>query len=299
MDKLFRNYNLLVQGLDGEFQAFTLPYTMEFDIRRSKFGDANQCSIKIYNLNPNTRNNLRKDSTDFDINRRLTLSVGYGKSLSTIFDGTIFRCYSYRDGVTFVTEIEGMDAGFAFVNAEVQIDYSAGSTYQAIVEKIAKQLEPFGITRGAIGRIPGVTERAGSYAGNAIEILKNLTGRTFFIDNQKLFVLQDNETFDGTFNLISAETGLINTPILQETLVNCEMIMEPRILIGQKITLDSQTASNNNTTTDRLLINNFNGEYKVVGLEHKGTISQTVAGTAITKLSLAGSYTIGQLSGVL
>jgi hypothetical protein len=52
------------------------------------------------------------------------------------------------------------------------------------------------------------------------------------------------------------------------------MIFEPRFLIGQALALESFTEKN------------FNGVYKVIGVKHKGVISDSVCGNAITSVTL-------------
>ena len=52
------------------------------------------------------------------------------------------------------------------------------------------------------------------------------------------------------------------------------MIFEPRLQIGQFIDIQSKTETI------------YNGTYKVIGIEHSGTISDSQSGTCKTKVSL-------------
>lgn len=306
MVKFNREYSLAVQAIDGEIVPFALPYSIEFDVRREAMGQANHASIKIYNLAPATRNRLRKDSTDIDIFRRVYLKVGYDKSQSTIFDGTMSRCWSYRDGVNFITEIEAYDGGFAYLNKELTLNYRAGTTYQELAEDAFKQLSNVGVSKGAIGNFTSEMKRAGSFSDKAVVVLKKLFGNNFFIDNGRLSFLQDFETLPGSPTVINSQSGLLGTPLLEGGLVTCELILEPRFVIGQYVELDSTAFfSGGSDLGDQFKhannINNFNASYKIVGISHAGTISPRVAGSAKTHISLAklGSTVEESLRGIL
>lgn len=61
------------------------------------------------------------------------------------------------------------------------------------------------------------------------------------------------------------------------------MIFEPRIVVGQVIEIQSRIAPM------------FNGQYKLYGLKHSGTISGAVAGDVTTEIQmLVGSQLYGR-----
>jgi hypothetical protein len=288
VDKLNRQYELTIQAIDGHELQFTLPYTIEFSVDRNNYSSPNTATITIYNLAPDTRNQLRKDAIDTDVSRRVTLKVGYGDNLSTVFDGTLDHCWSARQGTNFLTQMEARDNGFVYSNTNVSVYYSQGQTIRSVVDSVVKQLAQKGVTVGYIGDIKGSFPRSGAKQGLAMEILRELTNDTCFIDNNKIFVLGDKEAIIGPFEEISSATGLIGTPVLENTFLKAELILEPRLLICQKIKMNTTTGSNKNNPSYTYGITNFNGDYKITGIAHRGTISPTVAGSATTSVVLSG-----------
>ncbi len=270
-DKLGRNYVLEVGQADGTTLTVTLPFTIEFDITRNTLTSANVCSIRIYNLSLNHRNQIRYNQSNLGQPFRLIrLKAGYGQNLPFIFTGNISQAWSVREGVNFITTIECFDGGFAFGNGTTNIEFPAGETLQNVVENLAESL-PF-VSRGAIGSYPGTLTRGNSYSGNTADILKELTGGGMFIDQGKVHCLGDNEYIadNGNTLLINASSGLLGTPVLEQTIVHFDMIFEPNLEVGRRALLQSITEAN------------FNGYYKITAVKHRGMISDAVCGDAVT-----------------
>lgn len=88
----------------------------------------------------------------------------------------------------------------------------------------------------------------------------------------------------------------MNTPTLEQSFVHCEMIFEPRLVIGQTIALETSTGDNNApgslapAGTASAPLSNV---YKVTGFTHRGIISPVVGGELITEVTLApGTFTL-------
>lgn len=285
MDKLNRSFELSIQAVDGEEVKFSLPYTIEFSVSRNNLSSPNVASISIYNLAAETRNRLRQDLVDMNVTRYVILKVGYGSTQSTIFSGTLNQCWSARQGPNFVTYISARDNGYVYSDTRIDVQWSANQSYQSILPDVLAQLKQNGVTAGVIGEIEGKWFKAGAFSGRVMQFLEILTGNNVFIDSNRLFILKDGDSYIGPYSEINDKTGLIGTPILENTFLRCDIVLEPRILVGQKITVDTKTGSNPTRESSFFKVTNFNGDYKVTGIKHNGTISPTVAGTAITSLS--------------
>ena len=70
--------------------------------------------------------------------------------------------------------------------------------------------------------------------------------------------------------LINSQTGLLGTPVREQTLIHFDMLLEPSLNVGSSVELISSTADN------------FNGLYKITAVKHRGMISGTLSGSAIT-----------------
>ncbi len=170
----------------------------------------------------------------------------------------------------FITQIECFDGGFAFNNGVTNKEFSAGTTKKELITDLASSLP--NVDLGAIGDYEGVLSRGNSYNGNTTQILNEESGGGFFIDDGRANVLKDNEFIDLGVDpvIISSASGLLGTPTLQETIAVVEMLFEPALYTGHRAILNSLTGDN------------FNGNYKITAVKHRGIISEAVAGTVIT-----------------
>lgn len=277
MAKFLRKYILTVETVTGELVVIKPPFTIEFDIQRNVLTSASYAQIRVYNLKENTRNAILKDQYTFDDIRTVELQAGYGDAVSypIIFTGNIDRAWSVREGSNVITSIDCFDGGFAFANAVTNRQYPAGTPQKSIIEDIVSSLGQFNVSVGAIGNYEGVTTRGSSYSGNTVDVLAELTGGGFFIDNGKAYALQNNEVLESNqIQVIKSSSGLLGTPIREETYLRFTMLFEPRLRIGQQILLESITEKRYNTY------------YKVISLMHKGVISESIAGNATTEVGV-------------
>jgi hypothetical protein len=273
-DKFGRNYILDLEGSDGTALEIKPPFTLEFSITRNILSSANTASFRIYNLSTDNRNKIRYDQYNWGVFRSIAFFAGYGaNNLPTAFQGTVQQGWSVREGTNFVTEIHAYDAGFAMVTGDINLTVPKQTPLKSTLTSIAGTLPKVKV--GKIGNYNTSSKRGNSHSGNTMDVLTTLSGGGAFIDNGTIHILQDNEVIQGAITAINSASGLLGTPILQDTFLTFDMIFEPRLLIGQLISLDSITAAN------------FNGNYKVIGIKHQGTISAAICGDAKTSVSLA------------
>lgn len=281
-DKFGRNYELYIEVDTGQRDAdnrvvvtktltIQLPFTIEFDITRNTLTSANVCQIRVYNLSKLNRNQIRFNSFDQGNYRQISLRAGYGTNLATLFTGNISAAWSVREGVNFITQIECYDGGFAFVNGTVEVGFPAGTSMKTVIRTLMGYLP--NVSVGTVGNFPGTLSRANTYSGNPAQILYEITGGGFFIDKGVAYALLTNEYIPDqldTTTVINAQTGLLGTPVLEQTTVRFEMLFEPTLNVGRLVKLDSLTNES------------FNQFYKITSVKHRGMISGVVAGTATT-----------------
>lgn len=269
-DKFGRAYRLEVQTESGGTLTVELPFTVEFDIIQNTLTSANICQIRIYNLSAKNRDQIRFNISDYGNLRLVRFSAGYGKKLVQIFAGNITQAWSVREKSDFITQIECLDGGFAFTNGVINRQYAAGTPLKSVFTDMLANGLP-GIKPGAVGDYDGTLSRSNSFSGNTAQILSEMSGGGFFVNNGNGYVLKTNEYVeDGGTLLINSGSGLLGTPVLERTIVRFDMIFEPALKIGRKIKLSSLTEGN------------FNGDYKVTAVKHRGMISESVCGNAIT-----------------
>lgn len=278
MAKFNRTYVLKVAtDEEGENQVeIGMPFSCEFDIMRSINGSANTATFTIYNLAPETRKLLYKDP--FNIKRRaVQFFAGYedaeNNMIPMLFNGFVKQAGSVRQGTEFRTEIVCYDGGFAMTEGQAQVSVSAGQKVGDVLKKLMQNLPAIeGATVGS--GYDDVTKRGQVIFGNPVDHLRMATRNRFFIDQNRAYVLADDEILAGDIGKIDATTGLIGTPKKNAQVLEVELIFEPRVTICQALELESITFPE------------ANGTFKVIEISHRGMISPQVAGDVRTSLKL-------------
>ncbi len=277
--KFGRNYRLQVELNNGEGVEIEYPLTLEFNIVRRAYTSLGTCTFRIYNLQLSRRIGIQRDWNNFEDTRYLRLKAGYGPyPWPFIFNGNVKQAYSWRESgsVDGITEIQGWDNGYSvitsFTNTTLQGEVSKQSVINSLITNLTGKSPTLGV--GYVSPFLGVYPRGRTLFGPTWQLLQTETDRNCFIDNGNVYALKQNEVFVGGIREINSTTGLLSTPRRTQTYLTVEILFEPNIVIGQIIHLNTETAPQ------------FNGTYKVMGLEHRGIISGAVNGKCTTTLFL-------------
>ncbi len=282
--KFGRTYSMKIQ-IDDALNAVQVAYpsTLEFNVVRNTFASANTGSFTIYNLGEDRRRQIFHDRYDTLNYRQVILQAGYQSDdntpLCTIFQGNIRSAYSYKRKQDWTTVIDAFDGGFGILNGQSSVSVGGSSQPWSATQVIKQLLTPASMPNVAAGTvdIPDVQSSRGlSLFGNTWDIIRRLAGNnTAFIDNEKANVIKQGTyvTPPDGIPLITSSTGLLGTPRKLGALLEVDMIFEPRISVNQLVALES-------------LESYYSGQYAVMGITHRGTISGAVCGDAITTLSL-------------
>ena len=277
--KAFPCYEVLVEGADGHIADVKLPFTTEIQITRNIQNGPPEANLTIYNLNMNTRENLYFDRFNFAGYRSIEIYLGYSGQMSLCFKGNVIECYSVRSGVNFETHITAWDGGMYYTSGWNSRSYNNPNPKQQI-EALQNEVAESRVTVGKISdqveaEIPD-TIRPTAFFGNTVDNIQNLVGDGYdiFVENEKMYVMKQDEAREGAVTVISAETGMIETPRKMEYTLETTMMLEPRLNIGQLAELKSVTAPR------------FNGTYKIIGVDHNATISENESNQNTTKVTL-------------
>lgn len=268
--KLNRNYLLTITTPDGTELTIKPPFTMEMDITRNTLTSANVCQIRLYNLSKKNRDLIHFNAYNTSLFNKIVVNAGYGNNLGNIFAGNVSRAWSVREGTNFITQIECYDGGFAYVNGQVDMSFPVGTPLKLVILSLMQQLP--NVQLGAVGNFDGVLKRSNTYSGNPAQILFEITGGAFYIDNGKAYALKNNEFNAGQpVVLVNDATGLLGTPRLEETKAIFEMIFEPSLNVGSLVVVNSTTFPA------------VNGTYSITAVKHRGIISESVSGNLVTQ----------------
>lgn len=272
MAKRQRKYRLETVNVFGDTTLIESPISIDFDVDKAIYSNVCNASFTLYNLGENTRNALYKDLLQTDIKdmRPIAFYAGYESEavLHRVFKGTIARCYSYRQGVDFITVIEANSGSDFLANSYVSGTLEKGAAINDVLLQWAATISPDG--KRLISNFPGTVKRYSSYAGPPDKLIQDYTSGAFFLDDGDVLCMKDEDYQEGLINIINSDTGLLGSPQRESSFILFDVIFEPRILMGQRIELQSDTTKF------------FNGVFKVVGFHHAGTISESICGTAKT-----------------
>lgn len=271
------HYRLILQWPEKNDQIgqaiISDPITINFNIKKSLYQSANTGTITLYNINPDVRESIYQDRLLLNTTheKSVTLLAGYGGSYTTCLYGHIQQCYSERVGTDMVTTIDVIDPDI--LTQYTSVTFEAGTTYQEAINYLTSQFP--NLKQGEVGNFQGEFKTPTVFDGNSFYAINELTGGHTFIDNGVLNTLNDNECLSnyGAY-LIDSDTGLLGTPKRYDAVLEIEMLFEPKLRLGQMVEIVSTTQSR------------FNGQYKIVGLEHNCTISGSTGGTRITRLQV-------------
>jgi len=247
-----RDYELKVQALGGEI-TIQPPMRIQFQADKSIYGGLNKIQIQLENLEEQKRLSLVKDAEE---SKRIPfqLLVGYQNRLKLVFKGDIFRGSNERQGPDIISKIEGLDGGFDFKNSFTSRTVEGA---EKSIDECLKDMPNTG--RGKI-TARNALSRPKVMVGNTAQIIDNLTeiGETWYIENEQLYIIKDNEVTSRFIPLVTAQTGLISTPTRENKLTTFQTLMNPAIKIGNLAALESTTAPY------------LNGTYQIRTISYQG-----------------------------
>lgn len=255
-----------------DYVEITDPITLEFSVSRGvNAGYFATLNAKLYNLNSDTRRFMFFDVYDLSRYMRIQLEVGYGNTLSLIFDGRAQFVHSQRSGTEVTTTILAMERDF--LNPTVSRTFAAGCTTNEIITTIIDEYLELS-QAGVIDIDNQKHSRAYSATGGAYYILNKISGGKINQVGRVINAIRDNQAFKGSVPVINASTGLLGTPERAEAFLVCRTLMEPQLILGQLIRLESEFAPQ------------WNGQFKISRIAHSGLISGAVCGQAVTELQM-------------
>ena len=275
------HYRMLINWIDNNGQpkqeVLKDPITIEFEVIKTTQSE-NTSRITIYNLDGSTREAIYQDRLLLDTNpyvKWVTLEAGYGddyeKGLPLVTWGYIQECHSYRSGTDFITVMDITDPDI--LTEYCGVTFAAGTTFKEAYNYLVSKLP--NLKLGETGVLEGAFNIPTVFDGNVFVLVNKLTGGHTFVDNGVVHNLNDNETLsDYGCYYIAADTGLLETPKRYDHILEASMLFEPTIKIGQLVEIKSSTQAR------------FDGQYKVLSVNHSCLISGAIEGTRTTTLQL-------------
>ena len=205
-NRFIRDYSFTFT-VGGKTYEVLPPLRISFSGKKSIFGQLNTLDIRVFNLDPEKRAAMVKD---IEVAKYIPieLQIGYDGRLETIFKGTVFSSSTKREGSYFVTEIQSMDGYYGVSSAFTS---TVVTTKNQAIDQIVKDI-PY-VEKGKI-TAQNELVRPKVLVGNSYDILDSIVspGHYRFIDDGVLSIIGKDEVVSGFIPVVSAETGLMNTP---------------------------------------------------------------------------------------
>ncbi len=271
----------LIAGKDSSALELS-EFRVTFLIKRGELQTPNTLDCRIYNLSPQTSNQIGGEFT------RIVLQAGYEGNFGVLFDGTIKQVRQGRASQTDTyVDITAADGDRAYNFSAMALSLAAGTTPSDSVQAIIQNMASSGISEGYLPELP----KNGRVRGRVFygmcrdemrEFAKN-NNCTWSIQDGKLTMIPLKAYVPGEVPVISADTGLIGMPEQTQNGIHMRLLLNPSIKIGQKIKLDNVTINRYRYGTDfqtnsneakaalpMAIKTNADGEYYVMCVDHVG-----------------------------
>lgn len=285
MIKFGLQYKITIQVSETEAIIIQNPFTIDFNIVRNNSSTLNQIALQIYNLSATHRSQIFLDP--FNIRRfQMIVEMGYD-NLSRVFVGDIYSASSTRQGADIVTTIIARDGNYDVAYSNISQTLTANKPISEVLTFLMEQfpnLKPNIINNTT----PGINDTLLTPVvlnGNTYDIIKryaNTRLNNVYIDLEVINIYGQNEVVvNDQLEVISADTGLINTPSRGQSALVVTTLLESRMVMSQIISLESKIQPQ------------YNGIYKVIGITHRGRISGSVESSCESVFNLMGNQLLG------
>jgi hypothetical protein len=290
MRKFGRNFRLTIYPPDsGAPIIVNMPFTVNFLIERNDGSEVNKMDIEIYNLSKANRTRIFQDryyqgayetsagqpllNADGNLlyTNNIIFECGYGNTLYRAFDGQMFQASSAREGSNIVTRITALQGNIATSSGQINETVQSGETLSSVLRRLIGYMPTLQV--GAIGNFDTVFNRPVVLNGNVWELIKQYSENQCYIDNGKVYVLKTSEVLQ-TVTTLNDASGLLQTPRRDIGFLQIQTLLESSINVGQQVNVQSSIQPE------------YNGTYKCIALQHKGTISGAVCGKLSSVFSL-------------
>ena len=275
MTQWMRYCSLIVSGKGSALDFSQMRVT--FDIKKTQNETPNLAQIKIYNLAPDTENQIINEFT------RVTLQAGYQDHYGVIFDGEIVQSKRGREnGTDTFIEISASDGDSAYNNAIVNVTLAAGSSQADHINVASKSM---GIGTGYTSPSGQKLPRGKVMYGHAKDVLRTsaqTNNQDWSIQDGQLQILSKVSLLPTQAVVLNSQSGLIGGAEQSTQGVLAKALLNPMLKIGAHVIINEQDVSvaklkhqkehqsGDTKDADKLAIIAKDGSYKIIGANFKG-----------------------------
>ena len=258
--------------------------SVEFTVERVSLSEAAHATFRLYNVPTDVAHTLLKDYFNGQDVRGIIFNAGYvGSPLPRVFNGQLINVSVSRSsgGVDNILDITAIDTGWdrnyacCIKNGEPLPPFPIGTSVAQKIITLASCM-PNVSPNIVIGKefFNIRSTRADTYTGPVWPIICELSGNKAVIDDGILTVLGDYDVVPTTTTFTLDDTVILGAPKRSQQTLEVDVIFETAIRIGMCVTVSSDIAPE------------YNGNWKVFSISHKGNISPAVDTGCVTSLTL-------------
>lgn len=264
-------------GFENNVEDDSAQFRIRFDIRQNNQQSPNIASVIISNLSESTALRAQKEF------QKITVAAGYRGSEVTLFIGEIFQIRRGREDVTdtylhIVAKSGNRATNFATVNKSL----ASGHTYRDRVNVAFDAMKQLGVSVGHIADLPTRKFPRGFVCfGAAQDLMREIafaTGTSWWVQNDRLQLMQNAKGLPGETIVLNSDTGLIGLPVQTIQGIEARCLLNGWIAPGSKVKIDEKSIQQYELNTSYLgegqnaLVPNISrdGTYLVYEVNHNG-----------------------------
>lgn len=218
----------------GNITGMASALRVQLEIEKGQKDSPNKAKISLFNLSLNVREALGKGWL-------VRVKAGYQGLTETLFVGAAAKATSRREGPDIITDLECADGEKALLASVYHQAYPPGTTLPRILQDVAGAMD---VDPGiALGIPKTVYTRGITVHGSCRDILTRLLrkeGVEFSVQNGRLNIIPLKHHNGRQALILSAKTGLIGVPSISGTDITFEALLNPRLVPGQLVRVDSK-----------------------------------------------------------
>ena len=236
LSRFTRDFELTI-GLGASQVIIVPPFNFSFSATESSLNKSlNKLNVTIPGLRESTRQKLIKYELDKDKYFPIQLKVGYKGKMYRAFKGSVRVGELARSGADFTNSLECYDGHPDFTQAFTStVVKGTGQAIDAILADMPNT------GKGAVTALSETT-RPKVLIGSSSHLLATIAeGKEFFIKDERLYILGENDVSSLIAPLVSAQTGLKGTPQQDHIDTTFQTMLNPTLKIGNLCKLESIT----------------------------------------------------------
>lgn len=271
-----RQCTLIVAGKSGDGLDLS-PMRIKFKTKKSDAQTPNTAEIRVYNLAPETAQQIRKEFTT------VTLQAGYESNYGVIFTGNIKQVrFGRESGTDTYIDIAAGDGDDAYNFAVVNTTLAAGAKQSDQIAAAGDSMAGRGVGVGFVADTGAQALPRGKVMyGMARDYLRQsaeASETTWSIQDGKLQLVSLTGTLPNQAIVLNSKTGLVGTPEQTNDGITVRCLLNPLLKIGGKVLIDEKDVAEAKLpdTPEKGAPANkpasivSDGVYRVLTIEHAG-----------------------------